>query len=153
MQILVADDEGPKLDSVVNVVGSVFPEASVKTAMSVRAALALLRHGDVSLMVLDMSLPTFDVAQGEQGGRPQNYGGIELLRYMDFYGVVCPVVIVTQYDAFPDKGGHVDLVAIARRLRGEHPATFRDLIHYGGATDEVWRQRLVAVLSAVRECL
>lgn len=142
MFVLVADDEGPKLESIVDAVRKVFPGAELDTARSVRAALDILRQRTASLLVLDMSLPTFDVAPGEQGGRPQNYGGIELLRYMDFYGVECPVVIVTQYEAFPDKDGHVDLSALAARLTAEHPRTFIDIIHYAGATEEGWRRRL-----------
>lgn len=151
MYVLVADDEGPKLESIVSVVGPAFPGAELGTARSVRAALDILRQRQTDVLVLDMSLPTFNVAPGEQGGRPQNYGGIELLRYMDFYKIRCPVFIVTQYEAFPDKGGHVDLSALSERLMMEHPATFKDLIYYGGATDETWRQRLTDALSSVEQ--
>ena len=151
MHILVADDEGPKLENIVDVVRSVFPESIIATARSVRAALDdHLRIQDIDLVVLDMSLPTFDVAPGEQGGRPQNYGGIELLRYMEFYDIVCPVFIVTQYESFPDKGGHVDLSCLESRLKDEHPDVLREMIYYGGATDDGWRRRLALVLKDVR---
>jgi CheY-like chemotaxis protein len=147
MYILVADDEGPKLENIVEAVSPLFSGAEIGTARSVRAALDVLRTRDAHVLVLDMSLPTFDVAPGEQGGRPQNYGGIELLRYMDFYGIRCPVFIVTQYEAFPDKGGHVDLTSLAERLRGDHPSTFRDLIYYAGASDDGWRRRLIEAIT------
>lgn len=147
MFVLVADDEGPKLESLLGAVEPIFPESEVGTARSVRAALDILRARTTHILVLDMSLPTFDVAPGEQGGRPQNYGGIELLRYMDFYDVVCPVFIVTQYEAFPDKDGHVDLSSLSARLKLDHPNTFHDLIYYGGATDEGWRKRLSSALA------
>ncbi|TXI48213.1 MAG: response regulator [Lysobacter sp.] len=151
MYILVADDEGPKLENLVEIVHSVFPFAEIATARSVRAALDdHLRIRNTDIVVLDMSLPTFDVAPGEQGGRPQNYGGIELLRFMDFYDVCCPVFIVTQYEAFPDKDGHVDLSCLAERLRNEHSGMFRDMIYYGGATDDGWRRRLTTALTEAR---
>ena len=151
MHILVADDEGPKLENIVDVVRSIFPQARVFTARSVRAALDIhLREREISFVVLDMSLPTFDIAPGEQGGRPQNYGGIELLRFMEFYGASCPLLIVTQYEAFPDKGGHVDLSCLAERLRSEHAGMFKEMIYYGGATDENWRRRLSEALTAMR---
>lgn len=146
MYLLIADDEGPKLENIVDVVKVVFPDADLGTARSVRAALKELRSRRADLVVLDMSLPTFDVAPGEQGGRPQNYGGIELLRYMEFYEVCCPVYIVTQYEAFPDKDGHVDLSSLAQRLRFEHPNMFREIIYYGGSTDEGWRKKLTSAL-------
>jgi len=142
MYILVADDEGPKLEAIVDAVAAAYPQAELGQTRSVRAALDVLRQRVADFIVLDMSLPTFDIAPGEQGGRPQNYGGIELLRYMDFYKIVSPVFIVTQYEAFPDKGGHVDLSRLGERLTREHKRTFREIIYYGGATDEAWRRSL-----------
>lgn len=141
--ILVADDEGPKLDSIVDAVSSACPDVEIGQARSVRSALDILRERVADVVVLDMSLPTFDIAPGEQGGRPQNYGGIELLRYMDFYRIVAPVFIVTQYEAFPDKGGHVDLSQLGERLKREHAKNFREIIFYGGSTDEAWRRSLM----------
>lgn len=146
MYVLVADDEGPKLDNIVDVVATFLPDARIGTARSVRSALDSLREQAAHFVVLDMSLPTFDIAPGEQGGRPQNYGGIELLRYMDFYELQCPVFIVTQYEAFPDKNGHVDLSSLSERLRVDHPRTFRDLIYYAGSSDEVWRRKLTEAI-------
>jgi CheY-like chemotaxis protein len=151
MYVLIADDEGPKLENIVSAVAPLFPAAEIGTARSVRAALDILRQRETHVLVLDMSLPTFDIAPGEQGGRPQNYGGIELLRYMDFYDVKCPVLIVTQYEAFPDKVGHVDLSSLSSRLQEEHPHNFRDLIYYGGATDDGWRRRLSTALTNLGE--
>lgn len=147
MFILVADDEGPKLESIVETVGLAAPQAELAQARSVRAALDILRDKSAHIVVLDMSLPTFDVAPGEQGGRPQNYGGIELLRYMKFYRIASPVFIVTQYEVFPDKGGHVDLSDLGARLKREHTANFRNIIYYGGATDDVWRRALTDGIS------
>lgn len=146
MYVLIADDEGPKLDNIVDVVTSLIPDARIGTARSVRSALDALRVQMASFVVLDMSLPTFDIAPGEQGGRPQNYGGIELLRYMDFYDLQFPVFIVTQYEAFPDEHGHVDLTSLSERLRVDHPKTFRDLIYYAGSSDEGWRKKLIEAI-------
>lgn len=149
MFILVADDEGPKLESIADAVAAAFPYAEIGRARSVRTALDVLRSCAADIVVLDMSLPTFDVAPGEQGGRPQNYGGIELLRYMDFYKIACPVFIVTQYEAFPDKGGRVDLSELGERLKREHQRTFREIIYYGGSTDESWRRSLTGGLNKI----
>lgn len=149
MYILIADDEGPKLENIERVVATVFPDSDIGTARSVRSALDVLRAKLVDILVLDMSLPTFNVAPGEQGGRPQNYGGIELLRYMDFYGVDCPVLIVTQYEAFPSEAGHVDLSSLSARLKVDHPGTFKGIIYYSGAADDGWRLGLETALQAV----
>lgn len=150
MYILVADDEGPKLDNIVGYVRDLFPWASIGTSRSVRSTLEALRSARVDLLFLDMSLPTFDVAPGELGGRPQNYGGIEVLRYMDFYAIECPVIVITQYEAFAENGSHVSLPRIGERLASEHPKSFVDIIHYGGSSDPRWRKRLAEVTAQLQ---
>jgi len=149
-RILIADDENPKLDSITEFVASALPEVFVTTSRSVRSTLDQLQANTFDLLVLDMSLPTFDVAPGEKGGRAQNLGGEEVLRYMEFYGCECPVIIVTQFDHFFENGGHVGLDHVAARLRVEHPGTFRRVIHYAGSTSSGWRQEVLQELQKIK---
>lgn len=150
-KILIADDESPKLDSITEYVKSIFPNASMKSSKSVRSSIACLRSETFSLLVLDMSLPTFDVAPGEKGGRAQNLGGEEVLRYMEFYGCECPTIIVTQFDHFFENGKHVGLDQVAQRLKIEHPRTFRRVIHYGGSTSVGWRNEVLAEVNRMQK--
>jgi len=148
-RVLIADDESPKLDSISEFVRSTLHDAAVSTSRSVRSTLTQLRGEKFDLLILDMSLPTFDVAPGEKGGRAQNLGGEEVLRYMEFYGCECPVIIITQFDHFYENGKHVSLDHVAARLRIEHPGMFRRVIHYGGSTSAGWRSDLASDIKAM----
>jgi len=142
VNLLIADDESPKLESIAEFLASNFPEASLEKTKSVRSTITRMRSGGISTLILDMSLPTFDVGPGEKGGRAQNLGGEEVLRYMEFYEITCPVVIVTQYGYFSEGGKHVAVSKVEARLQLEHPANFRTMIHYSGSTSPAWRVAL-----------
>jgi CheY-like chemotaxis protein len=147
VNILIADDEAPKLENLSGVLTRVFPQSSIFHARSVRAALDELRSRETHLLVLDMSLPTFDVAPGEPGGRPQGFGGIEVLRRMKFYGVDCPALVVTQYEAFPRSDGVVDLTALQGQLQDEFGEQFIGCIYYGAASGS-WALNVEVALAA-----
>ncbi|MDC7800982.1 hypothetical protein PQS91_14120 [Stenotrophomonas geniculata] len=141
MKILVADDEEPKLASIVDWLSIFFSSSEIVTARSVRSAIDVILDAKPELVLLDMSLPTFDVSPGETGGRPQGFGGIEVLRNLEFYGVDTKVIVITQYEAFHENGRHVDLRLLRERLIRESPGIFVDCVYYNAVSDE-WKKEL-----------
>ncbi len=94
------------------------------------AALYRLRNDTYDLALLDISLPSFDVGPGEPGGRPQGFGGIEVLRSMDRYTLDVPVIVITAYEAFPSAGKQINLDTLNAELLKAHPRIFRGLVFY-----------------------
>ena len=141
MNFLIAEDESQKLDHLRDFVISTYPGSSVICAKSVRSAIDLLEAQLPEVVLLDMSLPTFDVAPGEPGGRPQGFGGREVLRYMDFLGLKAHVIVVTAYEGFEDESRSVDLTCLYRELRDDHPNLFRGIVYYSGLNSE-WQKQL-----------
>jgi CheY-like chemotaxis protein len=133
LQLLLVEDEDPKRRHIASFVKEVMPNAELKTARSVRAALDSLDERVPDLLILDMSLPTFDVGENESGGRPQGFGGLELMRNMELEEIACPVVVLTGYDAFTKAGGQVGLNALNAELTAAHPLIFKGLIHFNSA--------------------
>jgi hypothetical protein len=93
------------------------------------------------LIVLDMSLPTFDMGPTESGGRPQGFGGAELMRHMERSEREMPVVIVTQWERFGKKPKEIGLPELTRSLQEEHPTMFRGLIYFS-SSHEAWKNEL-----------
>jgi CheY-like chemotaxis protein len=141
MKVLVVEDEDPKRRNVLLALREVLPEAEPTEARSVSAAIQQLRSTRPKLMLLDMSLPTFDVAAGEPGGRPQGFGGIEVLRYLDRFGLNVPVIVVTAYEAFSREGKQIDLTSLEAQLSKAHPDSFCGIVLYNPTFDQ-WRSEL-----------
>lgn len=148
MKILLADDETRKIENISEFLRESVRHACVSTSRSVRSTIAAIRQSEFQLIILDMSLPTFDIAPGEPGGRAQGSGGIEVLRHMDFYGIQTPVIVVTQYETVPEHGELVPLEAIETRLYKEHPGIFKGCVFFGALSD-TWRPILGEKLDTI----
>jgi CheY-like chemotaxis protein len=146
-RVLLAEDEPHKSEKVMELLSIALPECQVTVARSVKSALRNIQVGSFELLLLDMSLPTFDVGPGESGGRPQGFGGMEVMRYLKHHEVRVPVIIVTQYEAFSDSSGVVDLGEMASRLRSDHPENFVACVHFAPMS-EAWKPVLSEAITS-----
>ena len=146
-RILLVEDEAPKRRHIATLLISLVPSAKLLFARSVTSALDLLETEPVDLLILDMSLPTFDVAERERGGRPQGFGGTEVLRSLAMAEIVCATVVITGYEGFVREGGStVDLAQLRGELMAEFPEVLRAVLHYNSTFDE-WKTVLRATLT------
>jgi CheY-like chemotaxis protein len=149
-KVWLVEDDGFKRDKLRACLREVIPQADIREAKSAKSAFNFLREGAPDLVVLDMSLPTFDIGPTESGGRPQGFGGVEVLREMDRKGVRAPVIVVTQYEFFGEE--RVSIHELASRLRAEHVDTFSALVFYEAASEQ-WKVGFKdAVIAAINRC-
>lgn len=149
MRLLIVEDEEPKRDAVQAFASRHFVWADIATARSVRSAIARIRDACPHLLLLDMSLPTFDIAPGEPGGRPQGEGGIEVLRYLEMSETVLPTIVVTGYDAFRRKDGQrIGYERLSDELRSDFPTLFRGLVHFD-PIQGVWGEQMRELMQRV----
>lgn len=142
MQILIAEDDEPKLMKLRSFLQKEFSGSTIEAAKSVTSTLASIRVRKPDVLILDMSLPTFEIALGERGGRPQDYGGLAVMEFMEFEDLLAPVVMVTQYEAFPgDNGANRTLEEIAAEASDNHPSMFKGLIYYS-SVENTWEEQL-----------
>jgi len=147
IRVLVVEDEGPKRSHIHDFLKTLSPKILVVTAASVNSALDVLDEVAPDLMLLDMSLPTFDVSDRESGGRPQGFGGIEILRQMVLSDIRCPTIVITGYEAFQQEAGQpVELSKMRSDLTKEFPDLFLGVLHYNSTFDQ-WKWELKEILS------
>lgn len=146
MKFLIVEDEEPKREAIINVVGARFPSIDMATARSVRSAIKAISDSAPDFLLLDMSLPTFDIAPGEPGGRPQGEGGVEVLRYMEMVDKSIPTIVITGYDAFKRKDGQrIAFDQLSIELSKYFPDHFKGLIHFDPIKG-VWGDKLIDLL-------
>jgi len=145
LKVLLVEDEDPKRNNILRTLERIVPAASITEARSVTSALRRLRKEVFDLLLLDMSLPSFDVGPGETGGRPQGFGGIELLRSMDRHQLVLPVIVITAYEAFPSGKTQINLDTLRQQLASAHPRIFRGLVFYNSVFSS-WSDELTFLI-------
>jgi CheY-like chemotaxis protein len=132
-RLLVVEDSEAKLASIVSALRAVFPDFAVDCAMSVKAAMTALRTWNFSLVVADMSLPTYDVKLRERGGTARPFGGIEVFDYLKRRKMITPVIVVSSYPAIIDGGTSLTLPDLASRLRSGYGHIFAGYVFFDSA--------------------
>lgn len=145
-RFLLIEDDDPKREHILKYLHEKYPNADVAIAKSVKSGVSLLKDNPPQIVLLDMSLPTFDVSVTESGGRPQGFGGREIMRYMDRFGISVPTVVITGYEAFVSaENRDIDLVSLGNELAKEHPANYIGLIYYNSIVG-LWKEQLDFIL-------
>jgi CheY-like chemotaxis protein len=147
-RILLVEDEDPKLKHIEARLRKEIPFAAIDVARSVNSAISYLEVEVPDLIVLDMSLPTFDVTEAEGGGRPQGFGGVEVLRFLAFSDIETKVIVITGYEAFPKGDGQVNLSDLEQELVEEFPTMIASVLRFNSAYD-LWKVELDEALMSI----
>ncbi|WP_367155651.1 hypothetical protein [Methylomonas sp. HYX-M1] len=149
--VLIIEDDEPKLQAVHFFLQESIPNANLEIATSLSSAIRVLSTHAVTLAVIDMSLPTFDVSKDRTGGQPQGFGGSDILRFIEAKSPSTYSVVLTQYEEFPSdrNGGRKDLNALKEELHQKFGSRFLDVIYYSGQLGD-WRDALLTALINAR---
>lgn len=116
IKILLVEDDEDKREELFK-----FLEASLTCeiiiAKSFQSGLKYIKEEVFDLIVLDMSIPTFDVSPTESGGRGQPFGGELLLYELMRREINTRSVVVTQFDLFGKGDDAITLKDLDIRLR------------------------------------
>lgn len=146
ISVLIVEDEMPKFLHIKGYLIELCGHLEIAHARSVSSALDSLEDNLPDLLVLDMSLPTFDISDNEGGGRPQGFGGIEILRSMLLEDMQCPTIVMTGYPAFQkDSGEKVGLDDLSDELEKEFSVFLKGTLHFNSTFSE-WRIKLQQIL-------
>lgn len=99
MKVLIIEDNSLKREKVVEFFLSKY-SAEIEEAASYNGALAAAWDRKFDLLVLDMSMPTFDRSEITQGGRFRTLAGKEVATKLKRGGRLVPFVVLTGYKDF-----------------------------------------------------
>lgn len=148
MNILLVEDDSAKAGRILDFLNESY-HPSVEVCRSLKSGLKAVISSTFDLIILDMTLPNFDIGGSEDGGRPLVFGGREILRQMKRRDINQPVVITTQFEQF---GSGEDLVtrdALGKELDIEYSDFYLGMVYYH-ATEERWRTDLSSIIESLR---
>jgi CheY-like chemotaxis protein len=138
--LVVEDDEDKRLE--LNQFVKLQLQCQVSEARSYQGALKALKMEQFNLILLDMTIPTFDVTPTDSGGRAQPFGGENLLFEMMRREIPTKVIVVTQFDKFGEREKEVLLKDLDLRLAQQFEANYLGAIQYGNSF-EGWSDSLL----------
>jgi CheY-like chemotaxis protein len=148
MRLLVVEDDENKRLQIIGFITEVLPSADIVTAASYQSGVRALLGGPHDLILLDMTMRTYDVTPEEEGGRPQAYAGRSILRQMARRDIDSPVILITQFDRFGEASDLLTLEELDKQLQLEFPGVYRGAVYYNPAVAG-WREALLRRLSVL----
>lgn len=139
MNILIVEND-PNKSSVVELYlltdHEISPE-DVEIRRSFQSGLEAILLNNYDLLILDMSLPTFDITDFDDGGDTLDRGGETILQEMERENIKIPAIVLTQYEDF----GGVSLSKIDKVLFDEFPDIYLGCIYYNTSQTN-WQKEL-----------
>jgi CheY-like chemotaxis protein len=146
MKLLVIDDDENKLRQMLSFLAATFPDLTLEDRRSYQSGLKALLLDPPDLMLLDMTMPTFDMSNKERGGRERRYAGQLILDELDRKEIIIPVIIVTQFEQFGDGKDRVTLGELKTDLAQSFPQHYLATIYYQAGNSK-WMGELRTVIT------
>jgi CheY-like chemotaxis protein len=145
-RILFIEDDEPKLVQVLEFLEELSCHFSVTVAKSLSSACKEIDGGTFDVVLLDMSLPTFDGGKtANASGRQRTYGGKDILMYLWETETEVKVYVITQFKDFPGEKGAIDLPELHAQLGRDFPTLYCDHVYFEHNSDS-WKEKLSRLL-------
>ena len=149
MKILIIEDDPNKAGQLMKFLEEELFSITIVLKKSYKSGLKELLSDDYDLILLDMSMPTFDITIEESGGKPLPFAGKEILRQMKRRNVTIPAIIVTQFESFGEAEKKITLDKLKNELNQEFLQIYIDTIYYNPAGSD-WKKLLLNLILSIK---
>jgi len=147
-RILFVEDNAHKRSRVIESINSIDSSINVFEAWSFTSGCQKIEVESYDLLLLDVSLPTYDRSGAESGGRFRVFGGREIARKVFRNHLSCKIAFITQFNSFSDKGNSYTFEALQNEIASELDGKYLGMIYYNSAIS-TWRDELAKILKEI----
>ncbi|WP_396601054.1 hypothetical protein [Algibacter sp. R77976] len=135
MKVLFIEDNPQKLKQVCDYMEEQYSNVELTVRKSYNSGLReLIKNNSYSLILLDMSLPNYDIVQGESGGDFEKFAGKFLLSEMYRRDITTNVLIITMYLNYVDE-------EFSSELKDNFP-NYLGVVYYNVKEPDGWKNEL-----------
>lgn len=145
-KILLVEDVLDKADKIKKCIKGVFPELEIANCTSYHSALKEIfeNHCQYSLILLDMSMSTYDQNVEEFGGVPEAMAGKRILEGMYLREISTKVIIVTMYENFGGEG----IKQLDKEFKVEYADNYLGYVFFSFNKSD-WQKQLIEIMHQV----
>lgn len=138
-KILLVEDYEEKANNIRTFLKQEFSDFEIILRTSYNSAQEeIFEHGsNYSLILLDMSMSTYDLSTDASGGLPEPSAGQYILEGMFLRKIMTPVIVVTMYNVF----GRKQLEAFDIELKKDYPQNYKSYVFYSSQKND-WKEHL-----------
>lgn len=141
MRILIIEDDSNKMQRIANEIREIRKDAQLTEARSYQSGVSHLMSGQFDFLLLDMSLPIFDISPEEDGFQVDPFSGRNILQEMFRKNMIVPTAVITMFETFGDGADLMTLDELDRDLSAKYPAIYRGAIYYN-SSEINWKESL-----------
>ena len=146
IKLLIIEDDNNKNKQIISLIEETFPEESIITeAHSFQKGVKELRLNKFDILLLDMTLPSFDIDTNHTGGSIRKFAGIDILSDMKRQNIKLATIIVTQFDSFGEGKYRITNKELREQLTLDFEENFKGIIYYNSSLT-TWRSELIKTI-------
>lgn len=148
MKILLVEDDEHKMNDIISFIDTLKKEILVVTARSVESGVQAAVDSQYDLILLDMTIPNFDITEISDGGKSYKNGGEIIVKELIDEDVVFRCAVITQYETFNNE----TIDQISQRIRQLCGDDYLGYVKYSTNT-ESWREGLKELIKYVENTI
>ncbi len=129
MRILVIEDNPNKLKQIKSFLNEYYYQPQIEESYSFNSGRNKIYENKWDLILLDMSLPTYDITHTEYGGDKKPVAGKDLMKRMLNRKIFTPVIIITQFETFDDD--RISLDSLNQEFSEKFNNIWKGTVFYG----------------------
>lgn len=146
MNLLLIEDNHYKIEQLLFFLEKEFPQFRVVVKKSYNSGLReVILNNNYDLILLDISMPTYDIQPGEPGGDPIPLAGKLILNEMYLRDIEAKVIVVTMYENFVDG---TQLVTLDNQFQQEFTSNYKGYVYFSPG-DINWKEALKQKINEV----
>lgn len=141
-KIILIEDDFKKKEDIKNFLENNYNLDIFTIKESYQSGLRELIRNEYDLLLLDMSIPTWDKSVDEPGGNFEKFGGYKILKEIIRKNRPVKTILITMFDDFGESDTSITLRQLDNILKNEFPDIYIGAVYYN-TREEKWKNELI----------
>lgn len=150
MRLIIIEDDLNKATEISNYIKNNYNDIDIIVKRSYRNGLKEVIENDYDLILLDMSLPTYDITVDEPGGSFRHFAGRDILKEIKRRNIHTKVVVVTQFEILGEGNNQITYKELDMQLLENYNENYFGLIYYNAGISD-WMNALDNIIKGCIE--
>lgn len=146
MNILIVEDTEDKMRVIEKSILNIWEDSCFVEAMSYSDGIKRIYENKWDLILLDMSLPTYNITHTESGGIKKPIAGQEIIKRMHSRRINVPTIVITQFDIFGET--KISLESLNEEFREKYKHIWLGTVSYDKPG---WQNTLEVLLRSIEK--
>ncbi len=140
-KIILIEDDKKKIEDIKNFLLSKYHINNLTIKESYQSGLREILKNEYNILLLDMSIPTWDKSIDEPGGNFEKFGGYKILRELKRKRKEIDTILITMFDDFGEGNTSITLTKLNEALLEEFKEFYKGYVYYNIREDK-WKRDL-----------